>query len=342
VSIQKFLPGSTVNARVHDFPNSYSGYIFENEFSSFNPIIFNSEEKNYRTVSMRHRHSNDEEEPIYGFFPSLNEIVWLKPLVLPNNKKVFAAFDEQFDSFFVASTIFKAHGTIPQRWNINIPFPDYLDCLVDACQLNCCQNLYFKIWDFFFKYEKYISNSFSRFQIYTQHHLVDAMETENVPFVIILLVLQIIREFFVYHTQMIPSYIFLIPFGYFLLSDNVVYSTIITKNFVYFWTIPSSLSFISACLYFQLTFFLFNVPRSEIGQPELLQIKHKKISWAVTYFITKKYSNQFSFEFLNFDPCVCKKPMFFVFMFFAIYFIRFWFSLPFSFFMMIQAGENGE
>merc|ERR1712034_216365 len=111
-SIKKFLPGSTLTVTVHDFPNSYSGYIFENEFSSFNPIIFNFEQ-NYRIVPFRNRHDNTVEDPIYVHYSSSNEIDWLQPLVLPNGQQVVAALDGQTNSFFVASIVIKVHGTIP-------------------------------------------------------------------------------------------------------------------------------------------------------------------------------------------------------------------------------------
>ena len=59
VSIEKFLPDSRfrVTTTVLDFQKSYyPAYIFKNEFSCFNPIVFDSEQQNYRIVTLGCRH----------------------------------------------------------------------------------------------------------------------------------------------------------------------------------------------------------------------------------------------------------------------------------------------
>jgi len=333
VSIKKFLPGSTLTVTVHDFPNSCSGYIFENEFSSFNPIIFNFEQ-NYRIVFIRNRHDNTEEDPIYVLYSLSNEIDWLQPLVLPNGQQVVAALDGQTNSFFVASTVIKACGTIPQRWNINDPFPEYLDCVLHACQLNCFQKIYFKIWDISFKYEKFFWIPCLPLLNYIKDYIKES-HTEGCKqfcYAVILKVVQYIFHFFIYHAQMIPFYILSIPFGYFLLEEDtsnvVYYFTIITKYFVYFCTIPSGLHLIFSLVYYRLESFLHDAPPSENGEPERIQIKPQEISWPVTCLLMQKYK----------DDSLCYKAYFFGFMFVALFWMGFYYSLPLSYFMMIK-GE---
>lgn len=134
---------------------------------------------------------------------------------------------------------------------------------------------------------------------------------------------------------MIPFYILSIPFGYFLLEEDtsnvVYYFTIITKYFVYFCTIPSGLHLIFSLVYYRLESFLHDAPPSENGEPERIQIKPQEISWPITYYfisktILKKYKVPFFFNFR---------------IFFVIFFTGLYYSLPFSYFMMIW-GEGEE
>ena len=69
LSIEKFLPDSRFRLKttVLDLEKSYyPAYIFKNEFSCFNPIIFDSEQ-NYRTVTLG-RPYNTEDGSIYVLY----------------------------------------------------------------------------------------------------------------------------------------------------------------------------------------------------------------------------------------------------------------------------------
>jgi hypothetical protein len=142
VSIKKFLPDSRfrVKTTVLDLQKSYyPAYIFKNEFSCFNPIIFDSEQNNYRTVILGRRNNNTEDDSIYALFLS-NKIFAFKSCDLPHNKNIFTAFDET-DHFFTAEKKIQenltviSYGINPINFS-NIIFCDYLDSILKAHDLN--------------------------------------------------------------------------------------------------------------------------------------------------------------------------------------------------------------
>jgi hypothetical protein len=121
VSIEKFLPDSRFRfettvidlQKFHfvDLQKSYFAYIFKDEFSCFNPIIFENE-LNYRTVTLGHRDNNTEENSFYVLSASNNLFPFES---LPKNRELFAAFDDNFDNdddghFFAAEK--KAQGKL--------------------------------------------------------------------------------------------------------------------------------------------------------------------------------------------------------------------------------------
>jgi len=162
VSIEKFLPNSTVKRTVLDLQKTYFAYIFQNEFSFYNPFIFDSEQ-NCKTITLGCGHKYDDS--IYGLFLSTDKIFALESYLLPNNQEIFAILDKTDYSFFVAvaskqTTQEKltaiAYETIPIWMQGHVIFSDYLYSLWKAHNLNCFTKFYFKIFYLWDKYIKYL------------------------------------------------------------------------------------------------------------------------------------------------------------------------------------------
>jgi len=333
VSIQKFLPHSTVTRSVLNFEHSYVAYIFEDEFCFFNPIVCDSEQ-NYKTVTLGSRHNSTEEDLIYALFSS-NKIFSLESHVLTNYQKVFAAFDETDDSFFVAAPVKKeeekliaiAHGTIPS-WGIDIEFLNYLDCVLEAHELNCLKKFYFKCFDWNFKYANIFNQS--RWKVFVMDifnrdcpwTLFPAKIFYQIP----RFAFYYIGSFPLYHAEMFPFYLLSFPVLFFLFQHNLVFSEIIAKNFVYFWTIPTSFIFMFFWFYSKVYIIILDKDR------HLIQIKPQEISMPVTYLIRTKHDEKFL------PPC--GRTLLLMIVFLELFFLGFINTLPFAPFMMIHQEAN--
>jgi len=106
VSIENFLPDSRFRLETTvidlqksyfvDLQKSYFAYIFKDEFSCFNPIIFENE-FNFRTIALGCRDNNTEENSFYALSLS-NKLFLFESYILPQNREVFVAFDDNFDN----------------------------------------------------------------------------------------------------------------------------------------------------------------------------------------------------------------------------------------------------
>jgi len=300
VNIENFLPDSRFRAEtiVLDFQNSrYSAYIFKNELSFFNPIIFENDQ-NYRTVTLG---CNTEEDSIYVLFPS-NKIFSFQSYGV--TQALYVAFDDNFvdipfqgrfsnnGNFCAAEeklerefAIF-AHGMIPNGlWEGELY--DYLECITEANKLNCFKKrVYYKTFDLYNKYVHYIRKT--RWNVFVKNFCNAASVYPWFPWKCVLpKILYMIFGFFVfivgsfpaYHVEMLPFYILSFPFGFFLLQ----------YNFVSFYIIPCSFRLISYFLYYKLQF----APRT-LKMFKEIQIKPQEIEWLVPYVIAKRNFSLFS------------------------------------------------
>jgi hypothetical protein len=353
IRIQKFLPYSTVTTTAIDFQNSYIAYIFENEFSFFNPIICDSEE-HYRTVTLgcgavapAAAVNHTEVNSIYALFPS-NKIFRLDCHLLSQNQKVVAAVDEESSYFFVVvmknsenKLTFIAKGTLPREhmFSDDLDLEDRpganeqlilnLDCFWNANNLNYLKKFYFKV---FYLYDKFIEcikqTRWSKFMI----HLRDRESPwqfcpVKMLWKLLFFILFYIGYFPLYHVNYFPFYTMSLPFAFVFFQDNFMYSGIITKHFIFFWTIPSLFGSIHFLFYFKL--YISKILNSEEIYNTSMQTKPPELKWAVSYFMSKKP---------NRDACIraftaiCSLLEIFVF--------QFLFSLPFAPFMMMQEAHE--
>ena len=331
VSIKKFLPESRfrVKTTVLDLQKSYyPAYIFKNEFSCFNPIIFDPEQNNYRTVNLGRRDNNTEEDSIYALFLS-NKIFSFESYDLYHNQKVFAAFDET-DHFFTAEQKIQekltviSYGINPINFSNIIVF-DYLDSILKAAHdLNYFKTFYFKVFDLYDKYQEYLFNTrwcCFVFNVFDRGYPYDFSPAKilDPSFRVAFLY---IGYFPIYHVQMLPFYIVSFPLKFFLFQYNSVIFGIISKNFVWFWILPCSFRYIAYLLYFQLQFFIEDFRD--------IELKPKEIKRALPYFIGKKYL-----------PGTSRQALFKIFQFLLIFSLGFIYTLPLFPFMIIQ-GETNE
>jgi len=328
VRIENFLPDSRfrIETTVLDFQKSYySAYIFKNEFSCFNPIIFNFEQ-DYRTVTLGRTDNNVKEDAIYALFPS-NEIFAFQSYDLPQNQKVFAAFDDNFDNipfhgrishnshFFTAEkkserelTAF-AYGMIPDGYFL-IDIIDYLDSILEAHHLNCVKKgVYYKVFDLHSKYIHYLRKT--RYGAFVWGFIKRDCPWTSLPakilYQIFWSIILVTCYFPIYHAEMLPFYILSFPFGFFLFQYNSVSLWIITQNYMYILTIPCSFRFISYLLYFKLQF-----ARYYLKVFKDIQIKPQEIKWVIPYLRSKKEFHligntflQVLFVFMNFLIIFC-------------------------------------
>lgn len=339
MGVEKFLPDSRfrVKTAVLDLQKSYyPAYIFKNEFFCFNPIIFDSE-KDYRTVTLGRKNSNTEEDSVYALFSS-NKIYPFRSYDVSNTQKTFVAFEENLylpflnfldGTFFVATNTVQgelrviAYGTHPHDLT-EIDFSDFLDCILKAHNLNCVRTFYFRVFDLYDKYRKYLS------KIRCWVFVLDIFHRDypwaswpaKILDTMFRLVLLYIGYFPIYHALILPFYILSLPFEIFLFEYHFVISGSITKNFMIFWTIPLLFNFLSYLLYFELAV--------TIDDCRLMQIKPEKINQAVPYFLGKK----------KLSPGASIKIKIFQFLFMLV--VGFIYALPFYPFFKIIPGETNE
>ena len=83
---------------------------------------------------------------------------------------------------------------------------------------------------------------------------------------------------------MLPFYILSFPFECFIFQSNFVISWVITKNYVWFWALPSFFKFIDYVSYFE----LYSVVISDVFIFRDVKIKPQELKWAVPYLRRKK------------------------------------------------------
>jgi len=326
LSIEKFLPESTVKRTVIDLQKSYFAYIFQNEFSSFNPIIGYSEQ-NYKTITLGRTHKNIEEDSIYALFSSTDKIFSLESHDFYHNQ-VFTAFDETHNSFCVAvpakntpqklSAI--AYGTLPwffrnyPGFDTTMSFDEYLECIWEAHNSNCFKKFDFKLLDLWAKYLKYIRQS--RFRGFLDHIM-----RKDCPW-FLKLVFLFFAYFPIYYSEMAPFFLLSIPFEYFLFQHNCVFYGLITKNFVYFWTLPST---------FFSIWWSFHNRQLDILQRNVLAIQPDEFNCAViSRFIIRDMSYHMD----------SSRWIYLILYILISFILGFVYSLPFSPFMMIHGEAN--
>jgi hypothetical protein len=144
--------------------------------------------------------------------------------------------------------------------------------------------------------------------------------TNNIS-LLLRLVFLYIGYFPIYHVQMLPFYIVSFPFKYFLFQYNSVIFGMITKNFVYFWTLPCSFRYIAYLLYFQLQFFIEDFRD--------IELKPDEIKRALPYFIGKRNL-----------PGASRLALIKMFQFLLLFILGFIYTLPFFPFMIILGEAN--
>ena len=318
VDLEKFLPYSRLKVTVLDgLQNSYVAYIFENQF---NPILISTpiSAPIYKTIDCSYIDETIDENSICALF-SLNKIFVLKSYILPKNQEVFAARDESDDMFFVALKKTKekligiSHGKIEQN---NIEFPDYLNVILDAHNLNVLSKLYFKWLDFWVKYNNGIRKNFLK----ARETCVGPLVKWICCFIWFPLTIGLI---FYYHALMLPFHIFSIPLEFFLCEQNSNVGKMI-KNFNQFWLFPYSFYFI-----FRLCFAPFDLHTKlngiEIGSND---IEPQKTMFAVPYLIERKQYDIRKSAFM-----VCLELI-------ALFYGGFFSSLPFVFLFSLHGEHN--
>jgi len=343
VSIEKFLPDATKKRTVLDLQKSYFAYIFQNEFSFFNPIIVYSEQ-NYKTTTLGkqqkkiHRVTKDSwryvkptklKKKIYGLFPS-NKIFFLESHGLDDYQEVFVALDKSDYSYFVAKVTDKpeklkaiAHGTLDK----GLSFHYHLQCIWLAYDANCFTKLFFKAVNLD---DKYITCLYkSRLGVFILEIL-----GKKCPLTMFTFLYHIFRFAFlcfcffpIYHAKMAPFYLLSIPFEYSLFQhQNVILNGIITKHFVYFWTLPASFG---SFWYFLRVILVHENYRFQIQPDYLRQTVQYQYTWK-GIGCTQERIHIEKWEYVVYFFC----SALYHFLFGFIY------SLPFSPFMMIYGEAN--
>jgi len=327
VTIQKFLPlYSIVKTNVLDLKNSYFAYIFENEFSFFNPIIFDSEH-NYSTVTLDHRGKNVTEDSIYALFSSSNKLFSLEAYDLPHNQEVFAAFWQIDETVHFLAVEKNAQGKLTAIADgiitNKLELADNLDCVLEAHKSKF-KTFYFKIFDLYHKYTDYLFET--RYVLFfIDFYFRDCPWTFLLAkklYEVFRLAFLYFAYFPVYHAEFFPFYILSLPFEIILFQYDFFFSAeiIIAKHFVCLWTIPCFVFFTFYLSYFELHFAM-----CVFGD---MQIRPQKIKWIVPYLLGKKHLHNTFFR-QTWDKLV---------EFLIIFGLGFIYILPFFPFMMIK-GE---
>jgi len=289
--------------------------------------MFDSEQ-NYRTVILG-RNENNDEDSIYALFPG-NTIFAFQSYNLSNNKKAFAASDKKSHYFLVAEKKVEGKSTaiavFKHPWSVRnseIEFSHCLDCISKAQNSNCLQKIYFKVFDLYDKYREALYNS--RWHTFVVN-LFGIFPYKCLPAEILYRILQFVwiytGSFPVYHAMLIPFYVLSFPFEFYLFQHNFVFSGIITKYFVSFWTLPCFFHSIFYLSYYKLQYLSHSFRDAEI--------KPKKIKRAVPYFIGKQYLPGGTYR------QVVNTALTFL----LLFFLGFIYTLPLSPFMMM--GEFNE
>jgi len=278
VNLEKFLPYSTIKKTVLDVQDSPFVYIFQNEYKSFNPIVFS--ENNYKICTINDQ--KIQEDDIYALF-SPNKIFSLKTYILDNNSEVYAACDQENDMFFVAlktnqgklSAI--SHGPLQishKPFQSRIMFPEDLDCILKAHNLTGFSKIYFNVFDFYRKYRQII------WKPCTALKKLDTM-TMSVRFILVLALL--LPFVLLYHATIFPFHILSIPFEFFLWEKNLMLFPVnmFSENFMNFWILPYYFSIIFSICFAKIFVILFD--------DNITKIEPLKTMWAVKYLVRRKH-----------------------------------------------------
>jgi len=257
VHIETFLPNSTSKVTVLDLYNSYTGYIFQEKYSVFNPIIFDFVEQRYRTVALGCRGDSD----LYALFPSLNKISSLHCEATSKDKKLFLCVDELEQNpryFFAAIENLKtekffprANGSLIQNWR-----HWYQKYYLKAYDFNVLKKVYYKIFDLWENYHQKIWTYFScvnNFQNYFDRNCPSFFLLKKLYRVFVIIFLYFIY-FPVYHAQSMPFYLTALPFQ--------IAGFYYTQKVTFLCTIPYFLEYLFFLSYW-----------------DLLEISHLRIQW---------------------------------------------------------------
>jgi len=346
LSIEKFLPNSIVKTSVLDMKNLYLTYIFINEFSYFNPIICDSE-NDYRPVTLGSRANNS----IYALFPE-NIIFPLKY----HNQEASATFHYSGRCFYVATASQEklttiACGKIPTWWGIGRSadgFPDFVDCILKAHNLNCFKKFYFKLFYLYDKYNELLLKT--RWWVFVRKFRDKDCPQKSLSGKILYKIFHLsffyISYCLLYHAQMLPFHILAFPFELsFFLQQNFVYSGLITKYFMCFWTLPCFINFIRGVFLYdtldvQISYsqissrFSFGCWKDESSH-FAVPIKPQEMKWPATYFIYKKHD-----QLREHGVDVCFKIVILLILVLQMFCDGFLYSIPLSPFMMMQEITN--
>merc|ERR1712034_223948 len=90
-----------------------------------------------------------------------------------------------------------------------IQFPDYLDCILEAHDLNSFSKISLKVFDFYHKYNQFVWKIWDKIGLLFLPGL--------------------------YHALIFPFHILSIPFELFLFQNNFILFGIFSKNLIFFW-----------------------------------------------------------------------------------------------------------
>jgi hypothetical protein len=183
-----------------------------------------------------------------------------------------------------------SHGPIKSQIN----FPDDLDCILRAHNLTGFSKIYFTIFDFYYKYNQFvwqtwhdIDQSFLKALDDCFNYVHSAFPSCLVVFIFVLGLL--IRLFFhifqfilFYHGLMVPFHLLAIPFDFFLFKNNFNLFGIISKNFIYFWIFP----------YIFYSIFSTCYSRVMESRQNTTQIKPVETMWVVKYLLQRKKTSE--------------------------------------------------
>jgi len=230
-----------------------------------------------------------------------------------------------------------AYGIIPMHQQLK--FFDYLDFILEAHHLNCFKKyFYFKIFDLHRKYLDYISKT--RWSGFVSNIYYRVCPWTSLPAKILYTIFRLISLYITYFpkyvAQMLPFYILSLPFEYFIFQSNFVISGIITKNYVWLWTLPCFFNTIAYLSYFELKLLVTNaILFSQQAFFRDMQIKPQEIKWVVPYLRKKKQLGP------NTLSHVLRKVVDHLIMLLIVFVIGFIYTFPFSPLMMIH-GESNE
>jgi len=281
VNLEKFLPYSRLKVTVVNLQGPRVAYIFEN---GFHPILIS--ESICEAIHCDYIDKTIDENSICALFLS-NKIFLLKSYILPKNQEVFAAYDESDDMFFVAlkksqnTLVAISHGIIKS----DIKFPDYLNCILKAHNLNGLQKIIFKLINVYVKYEQLLWKCFHK----TNQKLLTLI-TRFIADVLVLRVLFIILLsaivfILLYIARIFPFQILSFLFEFFLFRDNLNDYGKFQKhvNIMEVWMLPYSFF-----CFFRLCLHCFANLMEYYGKNDLIKIKPEKSMWIVPYLIERK------------------------------------------------------